>query len=157
MELLIGFGNPNFCDDGFGYYVVEKLRGEVPSLHFLAPTSDLITKILGKEKVVFVDATKSGKKPGKITFLKITPETSGLTSSRSHLLSINSILKIGYELFSDKMPSKIYFVGVEAKDVNTFKRKLSKEVEGTLPEVLNLIRSIFKSSNFTPDKVKPVF
>ncbi|SMO66294.1 hydrogenase maturation protease [Balnearium lithotrophicum] len=145
MNLLIGFGNPNFSDDGFGYYVVESLREEFPSLHFLAPTSDLINKILKKEKVVFVDAVKLGKKPGEIIFFKLSSENLKVNNSKSHTLSLNSVLKLGYELFRDEMSMEIYFIGVEAENINTFKKGLSERVKRSLPEVKGIIRRIFSS------------
>ncbi|RUM91358.1 MAG: hypothetical protein DSZ26_00760 [Thermovibrio sp.] len=147
MNLLIGFGNPNFSDDGLGYYIVESLREEFPSLHFLAPTSDLIGKILNKDRVVFVDAVKLGKKPGEIILFKLSPENQNLNinSSKSHSLSLNSVLKLSYELFRDEMPKEIYFVGVEAEDISTFRRELSERVKRSLPEVLKLIRMILTS------------
>jgi hydrogenase maturation protease len=145
MNLLIGFGNPNFSDDGFGYYVVKSLREEFPSLHFLAPTSDLIEKILNKDRVVFVDAVKLGKKPGEIILFKLSPENIKVNNSRSHTLSLDSVLKLGYELFRDKMPMEIYFIGVEAENINTFRKRLSERVKRSLPEVKEIIRRIFSS------------
>ena len=138
--LVVGLGNPYFSDDGLGYRAVRELRRELPAVHLLSPGTDLLRVILGKRRVAVVDAVKTGEKPGTILVFNLK-ELKSYPKSSTHTISISDSVSLGYTLYPEEMPEEIYLFGVEAKDITTFKRKLSPEVEGALPHLLKKVRS----------------
>ncbi|ADY73029.1 hydrogenase maturation protease [Desulfurobacterium thermolithotrophum DSM 11699] len=143
MKLLIGIGNPNFSDDGLGFWTVEALCGEIQAVHFLSPSLYMVKTLLGKEKVVIVDAVKLGLKPGEIVELDLTSgQNQKLYGGNSHSVSLSEIITVGYSLFADKMPREIKFIGVEAADLETFKNELTEPVKKAFPKVVEKVKNI---------------
>ena len=134
--LVVGLGNPYFSDDGLGYRAVRELCRELPAVHLLSPGTDLLRVILGKRRVAVIDAVKTGEKPGTIQVFNLK-ELKSYPKSSTHTISISDSVSLGYTLY----PEEIYLFGVEAKDITTFKRELSPEVERALPHLLKKVRS----------------
>ena len=141
--LVVGLGNPYFSDDGLGYRAVRELGRELPAIHLLSPGTDFLRVILGKRRVAVIDAVKTGEKPG--TFLTFNlKEIKSYPKSSTHTLSISDSISLGYILYPEEMPEELLLFGVEAKDLTTFKRELSPEVEKALPKLLREVKDFIK-------------
>ena len=156
---VIGIGNPNRGDDGIGKRVIEvleklKAKGEfkdVELVHLLSSDLKLLDYLLGKNRVIIVDAIKTGFSPGEI--IEINPledEIKFYHASGTHSLSIFEVLKIGYEIFKEEMPEKLKIIGIEAKDLESWGSELSPEVEKALREVIKKIKNFLKGREKVP-------
>jgi len=138
--LLIGLGNPLFSDDGLGLRVVRELSPELPAVHVLSPTTDLLRLLLGKRRVAVVDAVKTGAEPGTL-FVKDLKEVKSYPKSTTHTLSVLHVFDTGYFLYPEEMPSEVFLFGVEAKDTSTYREGFSEEVERALPELVERVKN----------------
>ncbi len=141
--LILGLGNPNLKDDSIGIRIVEMLRGKVDAdTDFLTTTSfDVIYKILGYDRVIIVDAIKTGKEPGTIHVLDVDELFVSYKFDGSHSLDLATSIKIGYEIFGDEMPKDIKIVAVEVEDVD-FGCECSEKVKKSVSKVVEIIKSI---------------
>ena len=137
--LILCLGNPLMGDDGVGVAVARRLSSTklpegVKVVEGGTGGLRLIDEISGFDKVVVVDAVKIGGPPGRIVVLN-TKELLGCSSENlgrhAHGVNLTSAIKLGYELFPDKMPAEIILVGVEAKRIEPG-LGLSEEVEKKL-------------------------
>ncbi len=149
---VIGIGNPNRGDDGIGKRVIEvleklKAKGEfkdVELVHLLSSDLKLLDYLLGKNRVIIVDAIKAGFSPGEI--IEINPledEIKFCHASGTHSLSVFEVLKIGYEFFKDEMPDELRIIGVEVEKEGFWERELSPVVEKALWKVVEFLRRFY--------------
>jgi len=141
--LILGLGNPNLKDDSIGIRIVEMLRGKVDAdTDFLTTTCfDVIYRILGYDRVIIVDAIKTGKEPGTIHVLDVDELFVSYKFDGSHSLDLATSIKIGYEIFGDEMPKDIKIVAVEVEDVD-FGYECSEKVKKSVSKVVEIIKSI---------------
>ena len=70
--VLIGLGNPDRSDDGFGIHLVKRLKDRYPDQVFSEQEKSvegIVLEILEREEIdtfVFVDATDFGGNPGEL-------------------------------------------------------------------------------------------
>ncbi len=147
--LVLCLGNPLMGDDGVGTVVAERLSSiKLPEGVKVVEGGTgglrLIDEMCGFDKVVVVDAVKTGGPPGRIVTLNMKELLSGQPEGLNryaHGVDLVSAVKLGYELFPDKMPAEIVLVGVEAKRIEPGVG-LSKEVEKTLPRIIETLLRI---------------
>jgi hydrogenase maturation protease len=139
---VIGIGNLLRADDGVGIHVVRLLEEKMPEVETVDLSTaniDLLDHIRGREKVVIVDAMRSGADPG--TILRLVPEELVETDfSQSHGLNFPAILQLGRRLYPEEMPEKIVILVVEAEDTESFSSELTPEVRSSLPELIEKIK-----------------
>ncbi len=142
---VIGVGNYLLGDEGVGIHVVNIMRkqtlpegvevvdGGVGGLFLL----DFFEKA---EKVILVDAVSGGGKPGDIYILNAEElEKNGVRSLSSlHDMSVQLLVKVAREM--NVLP-RFFLVGVEPKSYKELRVTLSREVEESVPKV---IEAIFK-------------
>jgi len=149
---VIGIGNPNRGDDGIGKRVIEvleklKAKGEfkdVELVHLLSSDLKLLDYLLGKNRVIIVDAIKAGFSPGEIVEINpLEDEIKFYHASGTHSLSVFEVLKIGYEFFKDEMPDELRIIGVEVEKEGFWERELSPVVEKALWKVVEFLRRFY--------------
>jgi len=139
---VIGIGNLLRADDGVGIHAVRMLEEEMPEVEAVDMSTaniDLLDHIRGREKVVIVDAVRSGADPG--TILRLAPEELVETDfSQSHGLNLPAILRLGRRLYQEEMPKEIVILAVEAEDTESFSSDLTPKVRSSLPELIEKIK-----------------
>lgn len=145
--LVLGLGNTLFRDDGIGIRVIEKLadRGYAAEIKNGATLGlSLLEALKNSEKVIVVDAVDMGKAPGTIGRFT-AEEIIGLPESRNfslHEIGLLEVLKIGRSLNEEF--NNVIIVGVQPREVGPGEQ-LSKEVEETIPEVIETIEKEVKN------------
>ncbi len=116
--VIVGFGSP-FGDDQFGWRVIEQLEAalkERKEIHCITCDHsgiDWIHQYQPTSKLLFIDAVKSGAKPGTLHHLTIKPaEFDTLPASySSHGIGLREGIALAAEVV--ELPSEIEFYGVE--------------------------------------------
>lgn len=145
---VLGIGNLLCRDDGIGIRVIELMRDshEFEDIVLIDGGSnpDLLS-LLDKnvEKLIVVDAIKSGGPPGSIYRVNITDQniTDELPSSL-HGIGLLDSLRMMKKL-NIRWPT-LTLVGVEPKDV-TYGLGLSTELDNRLADVINAVAEEIRS------------
>jgi hydrogenase maturation protease len=151
MNILIaGIGNPLRSDDGVGNQVIETLKREPLSagisLKECLTSFDIFDEITEYERILIVDAIKSGGKPG--TIYKLSKEELNqkptLHTFSSHATDFLTMIELGERLYPGKMPDSITILAIEAEDVLTISDKCTPQVEKAIPDVVQMIKKLLK-------------
>jgi len=140
--VVLGIGNLLLKDEGIGVHLVQKLAGVVDDADtkivdagtypdFLSLVDDNL------DKLIIVDAVKTGDKPG--TIYRFSSDDLDLDSTlpvSAHDMGVPNSLK-SLALFH-KQPKSTVVIGIEPKTID-FGLELSPEVEAKLPEVMDLV------------------
>jgi hydrogenase maturation protease len=119
--LIIGYGNPLRCDDGFGWHAAQQLathlhRADVEVLARHQLTPELAETASHFQLVVFIDAARD-LPPGELRCAKIKRgENHGQLDapSFSHFLTPESLLALTAELYSQSPEAYCIAVGGES-------------------------------------------
>ncbi len=147
---MIGLGNPILGDDGVGWHVAEvvgqmvlaqALPIEVDSL--AVGGLSLMERMVGYDRVVVVDAIRTGAKPiGAVTLIPLPdladPGAGHLSSGHDATLQTALVAgrALGAELPDD---ASISIVAIEAEHVFDFEDKLSPPVAAAVPRAVELV------------------
>ena len=139
--LVIGYGNPSRCDDGFGWKFTESLRqicsteeAEILHCHQLLPE---LTEAISKARVViFVDAKANGE-PGTIDVQAIKPAREN--TSNTHHFAPAALLALSATLYGANPESLL--VTVAGKEFG-HGDELSPPVAAAMPAALGQVRNI---------------
>ena len=142
--LIVGLGDRLRGDDGLGCFVIRNLKKRnlpknVDIEDFGSGVFSLINKFKEYDKIIVVDAIKSGGKPGEIYKLELN-EIENKKITNLHEVKIDKIILISQSL---GIKSKIIFIGCEPKNLD-YKIGLSKEVRDSIPYIINLIIDYIK-------------
>jgi hydrogenase maturation protease len=141
---ILGCGNTLMGDDGIGIRVIEKLQemklpGDVEIIDAGVGGMAILSWIEDADKVVIVDAVQTGNEPPGTVYMFTDKE---LPPSEMFMLSLhdlNLVDTINVGRVVQKMPDEIVIIGVEVKRIAEFTKELTPEVEGAIPEVLDLV------------------
>lgn len=129
-------------DDGFGIYVLEKLRRkDMPTHVELIDAGTVGLGILSfmenADKAIIIDAVGSGGEVGKIHRFtcKDLPDPASMYFSL-HELGLVDVLKIGENVMS--MPD-IIIIGVEVERTNQLTIGLTPKVNEVVPKVVEIV------------------
>lgn len=142
--LLLGVGNYLMGDEGVGVHVAQRLEvsQEIPGIDVVDGGTGgfhLLEFFEQYEKLILVDATLDGLKPGTIRCIKpkyasdFPPEISAHDIGLKDLVSALQLL--------DKMPD-LYLIVVSIESIQQQGMELTKEIEGCIPLLLEEIRSV---------------
>ena len=121
--LIVGIGNPDRGDDGFGAAVAGRLRGKVSAgSRILVCSGDLLSLIeewQGFAAVVLVDAAASLGRPGRIHRIDLVAETlpGGLAHNSTHAFGV--VEAVGLARSLGRLPRRLlaYIVEGERFDI----------------------------------------
>lgn len=145
--LVLGIGNPNFKDDGVGYKIVENLKKlkefkEIKTFCLLSTDLKVLDIILDYDIVLIVDGIKTGfLEPGTIVEIDPFQTFEGVYASGTHNLSLFEVIKVGYQVFPERMPKKIRIIGIEVEDINSLDKECSPKVQKAIPKVIEKIKN----------------
>jgi len=140
MRLIIGCGNLLLRDEGIGVHCIEFLKRKslpegVELLDGGTAGIDLIGFIQKAEKVVIIDAVKTGGNPGEIySFSSQDFETEVSPITSLHDITLKDIFRILQKLGS--FP-EIRIIGIEPKNIECG-TDLSPELKNLLPKISEL-------------------
>jgi hydrogenase maturation protease len=143
--LVLGMGNPILSDDGVGLYVAERLQaGPMPDgvevqLSEVAGLR-LLELVKGYDKVVIVDALRSGREPGEIVRYEAREFKGGHRYGSAHSIGLHTALELGRQL-GMPMPEDVTVFAVEAEDIETFGEDFSPPVAAAAEKVIDLVRA----------------
>jgi hydrogenase maturation protease len=146
--LVLGIGNPLRSDDGVGIHVVESLRAENLSHEIDIKEGlsglDILGALAGHEKIIIIDAIKSGGDPGTIYKLSLQDLDAHQTvhAFSTHDVDIPTMLKSGRDLYPGMIPDDVIIIAIEAEDIETFSEKCTPKVEKAIQEVVHLIKEL---------------
>ena len=150
--LILCTGYPYTCDTGFGYHVSKVLEAmelpeDVECLEVGESASEFDYLIDGRDKMIVVDAFRTGDQPGTIVRLKpdeVPVTVKGVTDiGKFHLMETLEQISV-----SGKCPQTL-FIGVVPKDIKTDTPapKLTPQVQNKIPEVIALIMEEIKKGS----------
>lgn len=144
---VIGCGNPARCDDGVGVAVVRELRrrhspGDVDLIDAGTGGIDVMFRIRGAQRVVIVDACRSGSEPGAVFRLPareaMTPVEHGYSL---HGLRWDHALFAGSKMFGDAFADHAEVILVEARELG-FGLELSPCVRAAVGRVVEMLEPL---------------
>jgi len=142
-DIAVGIGNPLRSDDGLGHRVVEVLKArlglECEAVHQLTP--ELVERLRGRRKVVFVDASVD-QSPGQVGQRAVVAAPAYLRGS--HILGPSELLGLAEWLDIDVPEGRLFTVGVSSLEHGD---RLSREVEAAVAETCDLIESWLAASS----------
>jgi hydrogenase maturation protease len=124
--LIIGLGNPLVTDDSVGLCVAAQLRELLAGRSDVAVADDywgglrLMEQMVGYERVIVIDALRSGAAPGTIHHLA-PGDMPTQRSASSHDMTLPTALALGRQA-GLPLPedNAIVLVGIEAEDILNF-------------------------------------
>jgi len=147
--LILGIGNLLRSDDGVGLHVIEALRKEETgdNIDLIEALSglDILDAIKGYDRIILVDAIKTGGEPGTIYELSLKDIQAKHTnhSFSTHLnMDLQTMLELGDRLFPGKIPKDIRVIAVEAEDVTTISDRCTPEVERAISKTVDMIKGL---------------
>jgi hydrogenase maturation protease len=90
---------------------------------------DLLDELQGEQVLIIVDAVRFGARPGTLHLLpwEEIPKASGLPVS-AHGIGVRESIEIGRILYREKMPLKVYLLGIEGNCFDTFGGPMTPKV-----------------------------
>ncbi len=145
--LVLGWGNPGRGDDGLGPAlagIIEAQAGDGLTVEsdYQLQVEDA-AEIARHDRVVFVDADRSGPEP--FSCRRLAPAETGL-SFTSHSVSPGALLKLAGELFG-KEP-EAWLVGIRGYAFDTFDETLSSRACVNLAATADFVRSALHDGRF---------
>lgn len=146
--LVLGIGNPILSDDGVGIHVARIMGDlDLPDVtvdELYASGLELLDAVLGYDRVIIVDAIKTGKiQPGECIVLQEEDFARAVHGSSPHGINVATALAMGRKLCPQRMPREIVFVAIEADDLVNVSERLTDKVASALPLVVEKIKKDF--------------
>ncbi len=139
--IVVGIGNPILKDDSVGIKVVERIEG-VDTAVLTTTNFEVLDVIAGYELAIIVDAIKTGAEPGSIYVLSLGDILISRNYTNTHNLTLATTLKLGYEIFPERMPKDIKIVAIEVEDAESFGEECTPKVREAIPKAVETIKTI---------------
>ena len=144
--LILGIGNILMGDEGIGSAVISTLEtqplpdnvvcldGGTGGFHLLGPMMDA-------DKIILIDATLDGNRPGTVTRLQPKFATDYPTTLTAHDIGLKDILESLYlvDPFPERVPEKVILYAVSVSQIGEPIIALSAPVEKIIPELVSKI------------------
>ena len=139
---VLGIGNLLLRDEGIGVHLVQKLAGVVDDANVniidAGTFPDLLSLVDDNlDKLIIIDAVKTGDKPG--TIYRFNPDDIDADATlpvSAHNVGVLDSLRT-MALFN-KQPKSTVIIGIEPVTID-FGLDLSPEIEDKLPEMMKLV------------------
>lgn len=156
---VVGFGNILMADDGVGVHVIYALqdpsiaRRLPPTVEFIdggTNALDVIMSLDDVDKLVIVDAVKTGGSPGEIhrfdNFTAVSLQNTRIENLSLHDVNLIDALKIAGKI--NRLPEKIILMGIEPKEIK-LSMELSEEVKNKMHGIIKIVLSEVSDACFT--------
>ena len=149
--LILGIGNILLKDEGIGVHVVNRLKEmdlpeNVEVLDGGTAGLELVDFIENREKLIVIDAVKTGDKPGticRLTEANLQIKPKGIMSF--HEIDFLDALYLS-EVMKNNTPKEIVVIGIEPKDMSDG-LELSPEIEERIPKIIDIVMKELNSGN----------
>jgi len=143
--LVLGMGNPILSDDGVGLEVARRLQeGLLPDGVDVQQSEvaglRLLELLKGYDKVVIVDALRTGRAPGDVVRYEARDFRGGHRYGSAHSIGLETALELGRRM-GLPMPDDVTVFAIEAADVETFGEEFSPPVAAAAGKVVELVRA----------------
>lgn len=141
--LIMGLGNVLLKDEGVGIHVIQRLQQIPlpPHLEIIEGGTlgiDLLWYLLGRKKVILIDAVQAGEKPG--TIFRFCPEDIQQVCREEnfslHQLGLFDALNIA-KLLNQPLP-EIVIIAIQPKNI-TQGMEISQEIEASMPVLIDMV------------------
>jgi hydrogenase maturation protease len=146
--MILGLGNPIFNDDGVGLRVSDTLKETIRDKDITIESAelagiDMLETLSGYDRVIIIDAIKTGGQVGDI--YRLTPQDlkSTIHTGTPHDVNFTTALEFGARI-GVKLPEKIDIIAVEIPEGVSFGEKLSPDVEKAVPQCVQLVMVMLK-------------
>jgi len=138
-------GNPILSDDGVGLEVARRLQeGPLPDGVDVQQSEvaglRLLELLKGYDKVVIVDALRTGRAPGDVVRYEARDFRGGHRYESAHSIGLETALELGRRM-GLPMPDDVTVFAIEAADVETFGEEFSPPVAAAAGKVVELVRA----------------
>jgi hydrogenase maturation protease len=158
---LMGVGNIDYGDDGFGVALSEKIKGRLKGSEdedrFSMITAGTMPERFiqtvaekGFDHLIFLDAVEVGAEAGSVVFLNAEEIVSRFPQVSTHKISLGLVAK----LIGGSGKTKSWLLGVQPGSVK-MREGLSQEVETTL-EILEGVLCELMSKSATRSNIKGI-
>lgn len=144
---VVGVGNILMADEGAGIRVINELekRGYSRKVDLIdAGTSffDIVPELTQYDKVIIVDVTKGGQKPGTIYRFELNDvESQNEISLSVHDIGVLQSFKL--ESIVNDIPEEIVFFGIEPYQIE-ISMELSPIIKGTINRLVDKVAQELK-------------
>jgi hydrogenase maturation protease len=143
--LVVGLGNPLVSDDGVGLKVVGRLRELLANHDEVDMETEtrggllLMERMVGYERVILIDAVRSGAAPGTIHRLCVDGVPTQHSAS-AHDANLATALAVGRAAgYALPTETDVQIIGIEVKDVETFSDRCTPAVEAAVPHAAQAV------------------
>jgi len=109
---IVGLGNPEYGDDGFGVFVAEELKAHgVPDVICAGATPERFLARIRQghfEHIIFVDAVEFGGEPGSVVFLSALEVDARFPQISTHKISIGTLARL-----IETASTQVWLLGVQ--------------------------------------------
>ena len=137
---VMGVGNVDYGDDGFGVYLAEELvaagltdviiAGTTPE-HYLCRIAEQ-----GFDHLLVVDATNFGDEPGTVVFLNAAEIETAFPQVSTHKISLGVLARV-----LEQTGTKVWLLGVQPESLEPG-QELSRTMQASLEIVHCLLRDV---------------
>ena len=142
--LVLGWGNPGRGDDGLGPAMAELLAARAPASTRVESDYQLqvedAAECAGCDRVIFVDADRSGPEPFSCRRLAATSSALGFSS---HSVSPGGLLAVTRELFGRE--PEAWLVGIRGYEFDSFHEGLSRRASSNLAAAADYLSSALRA------------
>lgn len=139
--LVLGIGNTILSDDGVGIKVAREIKkriGDIDLAEINTIGISVLDHIRGYNKVVIIDSViNEDISPGTIREFSIV-EIEKSHPFLSHGINLPLAIEFGRQCGED-IPRDIKIYGIGTKDTTTFNESCTKEVEESIPKIVEYI------------------
>lgn len=142
---VVCLGNELVGDDGIGIRVgrvLAALRLPAGVVVDYRPglSLELLEMIRGEERLILVDAMRTGRTPGTCVLLDLSEVDSLATLPYcSHGFGIAEVISVCRFLMPERVPPRVLVVGIEGEQLQEFSLALSPKVRNALPEAVSTV------------------
>lgn len=137
---IFALGSPH-GDDRAGWQCAERLRARLEDRVLVVPLAaplELLDQMAGCERMVVLDACRTGAPPGTLVRLEWPdPRIASAGFASTHQLGLADVLRLAETL--QRLPRRVILFGVELRRAEPGQTALSQAVERGLPLLERLV------------------
>jgi len=145
--LVLGLGNPVLRDDGVGWHVTRALRARrnrgpgVVIEECCRGGLALMERMVGYERVIVIDALRSGAPPGTLVELGVG-DLPTQHSASAHDVSLQTALAVGRAAGANlPLDPDVRLLGIEADDTETFSESCTPPVAAAVDRAVEHVQA----------------
>lgn len=133
---VMGVGNVDYGDDGFGVYLAEELvAAGVPDVIIAATAPEQYLSEIAEQRfdhLLVIDATNFGEEPGTVVFLNATEIATAFPQISTHKISLGVLARI-----LETSGTRVWLLGVQPESLD-----LGQELSDAMQASMEIIHSL---------------